>query len=106
MTFGDFYFKDEVTFDAATFATDFTAENRPHLKALREVFASVTPFNVDGLNKAMKEYAAKSGALMSLLVHPVRVACTGRAVGPGLYQLMEVLGKERVVGRMDRVIKN
>jgi glutamyl-tRNA synthetase len=38
------------------------------------------------------------------LVHPVRLACTGRSVGPSLYHLMEVLGRERVLARLDRAL--
>jgi glutamyl-tRNA synthetase len=37
-------------------------------------------------------------------VHPLRLACTGRTVGPSLYHLMEVLGSERVLQRIDRFI--
>jgi len=37
-------------------------------------------------------------------VHPLRVACTGRAIGPSLYHLMEVLGQERVLARLDRAL--
>ncbi len=35
-----------------------------------------------------------------VLVHPVRLACTGNTSGPSLYHLLEVLGKEQVMGRI------
>jgi glutamyl-tRNA synthetase len=38
------------------------------------------------------------------LVHPTRLICTGRTVGPSLYHLMEVLGKERVLRRFDAAL--
>ena len=38
------------------------------------------------------------------LVHPVRVALTGAKVGPGLFEAMEVLGREKVVQRLDRLL--
>jgi glutamyl-tRNA synthetase len=40
------------------------------------------------------------GLKTSDLVHPIRVALTGRAVGPGLFETMEVLGKEKTVKRL------
>jgi glutamyl-tRNA synthetase len=99
--FGGFYFKDKIEYDRATVKTDFPPENKPHLKALREALALLDDFGSDTLNKTVKGVAGQTGASISTLVHPLRVACTGRAVGPSLYHLMEVLGKERVVARLD-----
>jgi glutamyl/glutaminyl-tRNA synthetase len=39
-----------------------------------------------------------------LLIHPLRMACTGATSGPSLYHLMEVLGKESTLKRMDKVL--
>jgi glutamyl-tRNA synthetase len=36
------------------------------------------------------------------LVHPCRVAASGRSVGPGLYEMLEVLGKDRTLARLER----
>jgi glutamyl-tRNA synthetase len=102
--YGGFYFKDEVELDAATFATDFSPESRPHLKALREALAKLPAFEADILNKLVKDYSVRTTTHMSLLVHPLRIACTGKAAGPSLYHLMEVLGKDRVLHRVDRVL--
>ena len=41
-------------------------------------------------------------ALDDLAVHPARVAVSGKSVGPGLYEMLEVLGKERVLARFAR----
>jgi glutamyl-tRNA synthetase len=103
-SFGDFYFKDEIQWDEATFHTDFVPENKPHLRVLREALAAAEKFNADALGAVLKSVAARTGAPISVLVHPLRVACTGRAVGPSLYHLLEVLGRERVVQRLDRAL--
>lgn len=103
-TFTDFYFKDQIEYDLATFPKDFVPETKPHLKQLRDEFAQLTKFDADALNTTLKGYVTRSGAKMGALVHPVRVACTGRAVGPSLYDLLEVLGKERVVNRLDQAL--
>ncbi|MBE0544880.1 MAG: hypothetical protein IH623_26375 [Verrucomicrobia bacterium] len=39
-----------------------------------------------------------------VLVHPVRVACTGNPSGPSLYHLLEVMGKEKVTGRIEKAL--
>jgi glutamyl/glutaminyl-tRNA synthetase len=61
-------------------------------------------FNADSLNATTKAVAVHLGVGIGVLVHPMRLVCTGRTVGPSLYHLMEVLGKERVVARFDGVL--
>ena len=39
-----------------------------------------------------------------VLVQPTRLACTGKTAGPSLYHLLDVLGKERVLRRLDRML--
>ena len=49
-----------------------------------------------------------SGAVqvkVGALVHPVRLATTGRTAGPSLYHLLEVLGREQTLTRMDRALQ-
>ena len=39
-----------------------------------------------------------------VLIHPTRLACTGNPHGPSLYHLLEVLGKEKVLGRIEQAL--
>lgn len=48
-----------------------------------------------------KSLATELGVKAGALVQPCRVACTGRLVGPSLYHLLEVLGRERVAERLE-----
>jgi glutamyl-tRNA synthetase len=102
--FGDFYFKDEVELDPQTLSQDFPVAGLPNLKTLRDALAQLATFDADTLNKTLKAVATQTGAPISALVHPLRIACTGRAIGPSLYHLMEVLGQERVLTRLDRAL--
>jgi glutamyl-tRNA synthetase len=72
--------------------------------ALRDAFARLTSFNAASLEAALKETAARLKVKAGALVHPCRLACTGKPVGPSLYHLLEVLGKERVLQRLDRAL--
>ena len=102
--FGGFYFQEEIELDPATVKTDFPAEGKPHLEKLREALSKLDDFNADKLGQTLKSVAAQTGAPISALVHPLRMACTGRAVGPSLYHLLEVLGQERVLARLDKAL--
>jgi len=102
--YAGFYFKEEVDYDAEAARKDFVPENRPRLVALRDAFARLTSFNAAAIEAALKETAAGLKVKAGALVHPCRLACTGKPAGPSLYHLLEVLGKDRVLLRLDRAL--
>ena len=64
-----------------------------------------TPNAHDGYEALLKGWAAEKGfEKLGPVVHPVRVALTGKTQGPGLYELMTVLGKDRMRTRLDRAL--
>jgi glutamyl-tRNA synthetase len=103
--YGGFYFVNEVGIPSDAAAKEFTLENRDRLKKLRDAFAALPSFDAVTLEKTLKELAVQLGVKAGVLVHPTRLACTGAAAGPSLYHLLEVLGKERVLGRLERVLQ-
>ena len=103
-SFADFYFKEEFDYDPEAVLKDFVPENKPRLSKLREALAGLEPFGWEAIQKTFNETAAALGVKAGILVHPARLACTGKKVGPSLYHLMEVLGKERVLARLDRAL--
>jgi glutamyl-tRNA synthetase len=105
-TFADFYFKDAVEFAPEIVAElkEAVEKNKPALEKLREALSQSDKFTADGIGAVIKSVSTQLGVGMNILVHPTRLACTGRAVGPSLYHLMEVLGKGRVLQRFDRIL--
>lgn len=102
--YAGFYFSDEVTFNPEGVAKHFVPENKPRLEAVREAFAAVEPFEAASLETALKATAAQLGVKVGGLVHPTRLAVTGSNAGPSLYHLLEILGKEKVLARIDRAL--
>jgi len=100
-SYAGFYFSEEVRIDPAAAAREFTPEARMRLRKLRDALAPLEDFTAAGLERTLKGVAAELGVKAGALVHPARLACTGAAAGPGLYQLLEILGKERVLKRLD-----
>jgi len=74
------------------------------LIALRDEFAKIENWNVEKIESTLKTLAQKLGCKTGDLVHPARVAASGRSVGPSLYHMLEVMGKKRVLARFDRMI--
>jgi glutamyl-tRNA synthetase len=59
-------------------------------------------FDATNLETTLKATAANLGLKVGALVHPTRLAVTGSNAGPSLYHLLEILGKEKVLARLDR----
>ncbi|HVK59687.1 MAG TPA: glutamate--tRNA ligase family protein [Candidatus Kapabacteria bacterium] len=102
-TFADFYFLKEVEIEEAS-RKDLTADNRRIMTAVRTALTNQKDYSVAALNTVVKNVASELGVKIGLVVHPLRLACSGRTVGPSLYHLMEVLGSEQVLARIDRFI--
>jgi len=103
--YAGFYFSETITLPPELLAKDFTPENRPRVEKLRDAFAKTEPFDAATLEKALKAVAADCGVKAGPLVHPTRLACTGNTAGPSLYHLLEILGKDRVLARMERALQ-
>jgi len=99
--YAGFYFTDVVNIDPAAAEKEFTPEAKARLKKLRDALALLDDFNAAGIEKTLKAVAAELGVKAGLLVHPTRLACTGAPSGPSLYHLMEIVGKETILKRLD-----
>ena len=104
--YAGFYFTDKIEYNAEAAKKDFAPENKPRLQKLRDAFAAAPKFDAATLEAALKETAKALGVKAGVLVHPCRLAVTGNTAGPSLYHLLEVLGKEKVMVRIERALTN
>jgi glutamyl-tRNA synthetase len=101
--YAGFYFKDEISLDVEAAKKGFSADDKARLQKLHEAFGRLTAFNAASCEAALKAVALELGVKAGALVHPLRLACTGSSAGPSLYHLLEVLGKDRVMRRVEAV---
>jgi glutamyl-tRNA synthetase len=104
--YGGFYFTEDFDYDPQSAEKHFTPENKPRLEAVRQAFDGLEKFDASEIEMALKSAAAKLGEKIGAIVHPTRLAVTGSNIGPSLYHLLEVLGKEKVLARMDRALQS
>jgi glutamyl-tRNA synthetase len=71
-----------------------------HLAALRDRLATVDPFEAGAVEAALRQVAAERGVKAASLIHAMRVAVTGQTVGPGLFEVLALVGRDRVVARL------
>ena len=99
------YFFTEVTeYDAKGVAKHFTKESGALLLKCRGALAALPNFDLQATEEIYNKLAAESGLSLGKVIHPTRLALTGRTVSPGLFDVMVLLGKEKTLERIDKAI--
>ena len=99
------YFGEAVSFDEEAAKKFLTPAQAPILTKLVERFEALPVFSKHEWEEAFKKLVEEAGIKMGQLAQPVRVALTGRTASPGLFEVMEVLGRERTLIRLRKGIE-
>ena len=92
---------DAIERDPAAVAKHLAAPDLgPHLAAWRERLATVAPFEPAPIEAALRALAEERGIKAGVLIHATRVAVTGQAVSPGLFEVLTLVGRDRVLRRL------
>jgi glutamyl-tRNA synthetase len=91
---------DEMVFDKRIRKTDAAI----HLRGFRARLAALGTFDPPALEEELKRYAEGQGISIGQLVHPLRVAVTGKQVGFGLFDSLSILGRQACLARIDRAL--
>jgi glutamyl-tRNA synthetase len=96
----DYFFRDEPVMDNAAAAKLLTPESGARLTALAAQLGAVEPFDRETLEIHIKRWLEAEGLSLQDVAQAARVALTGRKASPGLFEVLEVLGKARSVARL------
>ena len=99
------FFVDPSDYDAAGLAKHLSGPDASgHLQALRDVYAAAPEWTEAALEKSLRDLAEARSVKAAMLIHGTRLAMTGRMVSPGLFEILVLLGRERVVARLDALV--
>ncbi|MFC1807490.1 glutamate--tRNA ligase [Candidatus Omnitrophota bacterium] len=99
-----FLFKEELEFEEGAVEKFLNNDNaKMYLSKLKEKLASLDPYSIDSIECAMNELVAELGIKAGDIIHPTRVAITGRTAAPGIYDVLYIVGKDRVLKRLDDI---
>jgi glutamyl-tRNA synthetase len=103
----DFFVADEaLEYDEAPFKKRMTPEGTPErLRRFRERLASVEPFAPGPIEEAFRSFVDSEKIKPADLIHALRVAVTGKSTGPGLFECVALLGRQRSLNRIDRALR-
>ncbi len=94
---------DALTYDEKAFSKRISTASGgvALLRAFRNHLQSVTDFDPENLERVLRAWVAAQQIEMGQIIHALRVAVTGKAVGFGLFETLSILGKDNCLARMD-----
>jgi len=95
------FLSDDLVFDDAAVAKHLSDPAMSgHLAAWADEAARVEPFDAASLERALRALAEQRGLKAGALIHATRVAVTGQGNSPGLFEVLELIGRDAVVARL------
>jgi glutamyl-tRNA synthetase len=99
------YLRDDVEYDedaVRKYVKDDSVGER--MQQLRDALSSVDPFDVASTEQALRALADRLGVSAAKLIHPFRLALTGRGASPPIFDVVALMGRQRTLQRLDRFI--
>jgi len=101
---GRYFFTDDFDYDEKGIKKRIYPGVENRLKKLIKKFDDLEPFDKQNMEDALRQLSEELGCKAGELIHPVRLGVSGMTFGPGLFELLEVLGKEKVIKRLKKFI--
>ena len=105
-TEGAYFFDDKIIIDSEDAKKIFTKEALEILKFLIQSFEEMKTWDIEGISKIINKVKENKGVGMASVGKPFRFAITGRMNSASVDETSLVLGKEKVLKRLEEVIKN
>ncbi|MCL4503617.1 MAG: glutamate--tRNA ligase [Deltaproteobacteria bacterium] len=99
-----FYFQDPRPYEEKGAKKFLTPANVLTLRQVAVRLEAMPEFNEEALNQLFHDLAAETGLKMVNLAQPVRLALTGRTASPGLYEIIDILGKPETLKRIEHAL--
>ena len=101
-TEGQFFFESPKTFDEKVASAKWNAESVTVISAYKDALATYTGvFNAENVKHVLHEVLEKADIKIGKIMQALRLALTGVGAGPDLMQLIEIVGKEEAIKRME-----
>ena len=98
----DYFFTDDYRFEEK--ALKEIRKGAEVLRELKALLAALPDFRQETTEPALKAFAEERGLKLRQVMQPLRAAITGRLATPGMYEMLEVLGKDTVLRRIERAL--
>src|SRR4030043_638944 len=100
-----YYISEDVEYNEKAKIKFLNEKSLPYLIELKDSLVSISDFSALEIEKVFTSIIEKHGIKLGNLAQPVRVAMTGKTERPGIFEVLEIIGKEKTLKRLDRAIK-
>ncbi len=100
-----YFFKDVTEYDAKGAAKHFKPESIGLLEQCAAVVEADEVYDLASTEAAYNKIAADNNLALGKVIHPTRLALTGRTVSPGIFDVMVLLGKEQTLARLRKAME-
>ena len=97
---GNYFFSPPLEYDEKTQRKKWKAETPERMKALAVAFEAVEPFNSENVERSFKQFLQDNNLGMGAVLPNFRLLLTGQGMGPSMFQIAELLGKEETLNRI------
>ena len=101
----EFYFRHDIVYEEKVSEKFLGKESAFLFEEILQAVSKVEQLDKEGCHRLIQELAERRAEGLVKIAQPLRVALTGKTVSPPMDEVMEALGKEEIVRRMERVIK-
>jgi glutamyl-tRNA synthetase len=99
-----YFFKDFDEYDPKGVKKSFKPEAADLLQKAHDALAALPEFNLETTEACYNKLAEDLGTTLGKVIHPTRLALTGRTFSPGMFDVMVLLGREKTLERLDKAI--
>ena len=99
-----FYYQDDIAYDEKAAKKFLKAAALEPLRLLADKLDALADYTQAGLEDVFKSVMDETGLKLGKIAQPVRVALTGRTASPGIFEIIAILGKDRVLPRLQKAI--
>jgi glutamyl-tRNA synthetase len=99
-----FYFQDDLVYDQKAAAKFLKPQTREAIRLLITEFENMENFTESELEKAFQSVMTQTGLKLGKIAQPVRVALTGRTASPGIFEITEIIGRDKVLARLQAAL--
>lgn len=100
-----YFFRDVEEYDPKGVAKHFKPESAALLEQCIAAVEADNVYDLASTEAAYNKIAADNGLALGKVIHPTRLALTGRTVSPGMFDVMVLLGKEKTLARMRKAVE-
>lgn len=101
--FGKYFFTEPDSYDSKGLEKHWNENMKGIFIKYSEQLEKINEWSPALLEENLRSFAENTGMKAAQLIHPLRLALTGITISPGIFELMEVLGKEKVMKRIQKL---